>query len=306
MPIFYVDVKKPSAAEVIAWLGTGSLIRWEYSASATSGFVEGGTEPLVAGVERYAIEHRTGTTYYYRSRYSAAAPASDADFSEYSDPWLAGSIDDYPTTQIAQVYTTPGAAKLRLGKDKTTADDILEALAAGINRDLNRRIGYFVGPASDTVRLYSGEDARIHCDGRRLYIRGGIRSLTGVRIADDDDGTLAAATLADFRLGPYEYDGGSPGEPYQYVEITRSPTGSYGRFPFYQRNVELTGTFGWSAVPGDLAELASRQLVRAYLARSTGQTDVVGSDAMGNALISRLWSQPDLLLIQHYRNKAFA
>lgn len=246
------------------------------------------------GTERLRVTAGYGTTSWTVTR-------------GYDGTTAAAHAGGAAVTLLQRAYTSPGAAKLRMNKTATTDDAMLLELADGINRDLNRRIGYFVGPADDTTRVYSGRAARIHCDGRRLYIPGGIRTLTGVRIATSSDGDLASVSaLSDFHLGPEEWDGGSPDEPYQYVEITDNPDGDFGRFPDALRNVELTGTFGWDEVPADLAELATRQLVRAFLARSSGQTDVVGSDQAGNAIISRLWSQPDLLMVQNYRNKARA
>lgn len=281
--------------------GAGALVRLERGTSAAmTDASEQTTIAVLATKFEYEYRDQTGVagSSWYRVRYSTATPTLPEHYSGYSDTALASAVPS--------AYTTPALAKMRLNKSQasTADDDVLWSLADEINADVGRRIGYFVGPSDDTTRLYSGRSAQIH-GGRRLYVPGGIRTLTGVRIASSSDGTLVSvSTVADFHLGPDEWDGGVPGEPYHYVEITDNPSGDYGTFPDALRNVELTGTFGWSEVPGDLSGLATRQLVRAYLSRSSGQTDVVGSDQMGNAVISRLWSQPDLLMIANYRNKA--
>jgi hypothetical protein len=281
--------------------GAGALARVERGTSAAmTDASERTTIAILATRTEYEYRDQTAVagTHYFRVRYSTASPDSDDDYSGYSEPQLA--------TEVPSAYTTPAQAKTRLNKAQaaTTDDDILWALADSINAEISRRIGYFVGPSSATTRTLDGNMAQIHMGGRRIYVPGGIRTLTQVRIAPQTGGTWETGTLADFILGPYSWEL-APGEPYHYVQITDVPAGSWSRFPSGERNVELTGTLGWEEPPFDLVELATRQLVRAYLARSSGQTDIVGSDEQGNALISRLWSRPDLLMLQHYRGKAF-
>jgi hypothetical protein len=50
----------------------------------------------------------------------------------------------------------------------------------------------------------------------------------------------------------------------------------------------------------DLAELCERLTIRYWMARSSGQADVVGSDAMGNAVVSRFMSRPDYQILDGY------
>ena len=53
------------------------------------------------------------------------------------------------------------------------------------------------------------------------------------------------------------------------MDVTEFPTGSYPWFPPYRDNVELTGTFGYAAAPGNLRSLARKLASRMYDARGT-------------------------------------
>ena len=200
--------------------GAGALIRIERDSVQTmTGATEVTTQAVAATTTQYEYRDQTGVqgTSWYRTRFSIATPTLPAHYSAYSTPRRGAGYD----------YTWPALALARMGKSATSDTTVLQSLADGINRDLNRRLGYFVGPSDDTLRVLHGDNAQPHCYGRRIYIPGGIRTLTAVRIATQTGGTLAAATLADFNLGPDAWEM-PPDEPYQYVELTTIPTGSWG------------------------------------------------------------------------------
>lgn len=132
------------------------------------------------------------------------------------------------------------------------------------NAELSRRIGLFLGPSADALRLYDGHDATR--DGTRLWVPGGIRTLTAVRLASSTGGTLTSATAADFLLRPHAHEM-RPGSPYSYVQIAED---SSSRFWPGHDNVELTGTFGPAAVDADCARIADMIAARMYQYSESG------------------------------------
>ncbi len=80
--------------------------------------------------------------------------------------------------------------------------------------------------------------------------------------------------------------------PYERLEWTDFPT-IYGGFPRGMQTVRSTATAGWAAIPDDITEIALVAAIRAWGARQSGQTDLVGSTEMGQPLVSRFFSQRD-------------
>jgi hypothetical protein len=79
-------------------------------------------------------------------------------------------------------------------------------------------------------------------------------------------GTLTAATLGDFVLRPRASELRT-GQPYTRVEIVDT---SSSRFWAGYDTVELTGTFGYAAVPDVPARVAEMLCSRMYQYRSSG------------------------------------
>lgn len=237
----------------------GALIRVERS--ATSDFAtttEITTIALVAATYSYEHWDTSGTSAsWYRVRYSKASPTLSGHYSAYGDPFQVGSSGYTDLDDVTSFYKFP--------------DDLDDALLAEIIDDVNGTITDEVGvalyPTGDTVRLYDG--SRAMRNGTRLYIPGGIRTLTGIRIADETNGTLNTATLGDFLLRPKSFER-RPGQPAMWIDISRTPAGSYPWFPPFEDNVELTGTFDYAEAPRALRSMARKLAIRMYNDRAAG------------------------------------
>jgi len=71
--------------------GPGALLRWESAPASTGPWVEGGTEPLVAGVSFYEIFDQNGTELtFYRTRITTAAGTAPSPYSAIWQPAAAG------------------------------------------------------------------------------------------------------------------------------------------------------------------------------------------------------------------------
>lgn len=171
-------------------------------------------------------------------------------------------------TRIARGYTDLARIKTLYGFQDTDDDARLLDIIDATNAEMDFRIGVPLYPATDTVRLYDG--SRALRNGTRLYIPGGIRTLTQIRIADSSSGTLNTGTLGDFLLRPQSFLT-RPGEPYKYIEIVPDPQGSYPWFPPYMANVETTGTYGPAAPQANLSRMADSIVRRCWDARGSGE-----------------------------------
>ena len=185
----------------------------------------------------------------------------------YAGSTAAAHSDGATVTRIERGWTDLARIKRLYGFTGTDDDARLLTFIAATNAELTERVGVFLGPATDTVRTYDGRDAVE--DGRVLWIPGGIRTLTQVRIAETSGGTLATATLADFLLRPKTHELPS-GSPFRWIEIKPDPAGDHSAFPAYLENVELTGTFGPGAVADNHASLADMVVMRMWEDRGAG------------------------------------
>ena len=191
----------------------------------------------------------------------------------------------------AQSYATSTAVKLRmnLGTADTTDDALITTICGQVNDWVEDEIGRPVGPLAAQTYTFDGDGS--DC----LFIRNGIRTITSLSIAPNTGDTKLAET--NFVLLPRTQDR-RPGWPAFEVKLTNL---SIVRFYWGYSNIEIVGDFGWDAIPPDLKEVAETVAVRAWHARQTGQTDVIGSDADGNPIVSRFVSGKDMKTIRRYK-----
>lgn len=183
----------------------------------------------------------------------------------YGGTTAATHLDDATVTLVPETEWTGHDRMIsQLGLTTPSEFATLGYCIAAANAELSRRVGVFLGPSTDTLRLYDGAGATR--DGTRLRIPGGIRTLTQVRLADTTGGTLTEATLADFLLRPKVHEM-RPGGAHLYVDISEA---SSSRFWPGRDNVELTGTFGPAAVDADCARIADMVAARMYQYSASG------------------------------------
>ena len=272
------------------WITYNANARFRLDRDTTAAFAsstEVVTTVLTSGTERYEVFDTSGTsTSWYRWRIEDAA---DVALSAWSVGWQV--LESRPIATLADV-------KQRLGTTSATDDDMLVSIIGGVNDAFTAYIGYYPGPSTDTARTLHGKDAV--WNGHRMWIVGGVRSITTLAIAGSTGGATSNATSTDYILGPHaSYL--RPGEPYHYIEFVDVTTGSWGYFPHGYSNVVITGYFGWSSVPAELVQRATLESVRHWKARATGDADVVGSDEFGNQIISYRFPAELRRVLDRYR-----
>ena len=183
-------------------------------------------------------------------------------------------------------YATLADAKLRLGfgTATTTDDTLLQDLCDQVNGWVEASTGRPIAPYAGTY-TFDGYDA---LDQGTFQVRRGIVSLDTLEIAGQTGGTFSTIPAGDYFLSPAS-GSREPGWPAFRVVLTDAPVASnpYPYFPSGYQNVRMAGTFGWSAIPDELVDVALTVTQRAWHARQAGEPDVIGTSEYGAIVIDR-------------------
>lgn len=144
---------------------------------------------------------------------------------------------------------------------------VLEPCVDAANAEITRRVGRFLGPASETTRTYR----RIEPDegGRVLWIPGGIRSFTTIELRRTSLDAWETVTSGDVVVGPPSWDL-RPGQPYAWVEFIDDPAGDWGSFPWHGEARFSGSLFGPEEVDADCARIAEMIAARMYQYSESG------------------------------------
>lgn len=225
-----------------------------------------------------AIVHVSLGEYAYEWDVAADAALGvyDADWSGTVDGLAVGGSDSVEVVQSggilggALTYATLHDLLVSLGRTEAQESDAdldraRTALADGCDRIHEELDGYsfFRQPAAGTeVRYFDGRGAAL------LHVHNGIVSLTSVRLRTSRSGDWIALDAGDYDLSsmvaPDAYQATAATWPFDHVRL--NGTGAYGAWPAGQMTVEMTGVFGWPAVPRRAVEAnvaMARQLIAA-------------------------------------------
>lgn len=282
--------------------GAGAVVAVQSSATesgtyaAVSGTGATPTITLVAGTAIYTGYDPQGTSAtWYRTRYESAGATR---YSDWSAAFQVGN-------ETAGLICALADAKQRLGIPYTdTSED--ENLIGFI-----RQVGdYIEGPATGRwfiPRPLSGTTTyRVHTDvGRVLWLPKGVRSIATLAVADEDQpdsgGTYTTATAADYFIDPPEMER-PQGWPGTRVVFRRNPSGPVSGFSDAAFGAEITGAFGWSAVPPAISRIALNMVVAAHQGRGTSGGAVVTVNIDGSRIFEGFLSKTDQMTLAWYRH----
>lgn len=196
------------------------------------------------------------------------------------------------TTAIG-TYATTVLLKSNLGITDATDDTILGTVCDRINQYIETKTGRVFAPISSAVIKFDGDGT--NC----LRYPKGIRAVTLLEIAPYTGADYETIAAGDYFLRPSPADL-RPGWPYTRIYLSNHHAGPYGAFPRGFDTVQVTATTGWTAIPDDITELALTAATRAWHAIKSGQGDLVGTDDMGQVLVSRFFSARDLETLRLY------
>jgi len=193
-------------------------------------------------------------------------------------------------------YATTAAVKSRLGITDVTDDTLLGTICDQVNQYIEspQGAGRILAPISSATYLIDGDGSS------RLYFPRGIRAVSALSVGDYTGDTRDAVASGDYFLRPLEQDR-EPGWPAMWLYLSDHPIGSRRTFPVGFETVSLTCTAGWPAIPDDITDVALTMAVRAWHARQSGQTDIVGTDETGAPVVSRFVSSRDRETLKKYR-----
>lgn len=131
--------------------------------------------------------------------------------------------------------------------DDATIDAQLAAVSRLIDRACFDGRSHFTKDVAAVARVYDG-------NGGRLLGIDNLVSASSVKVDMDLDGTFETDLAAGvYHLVPLNADKGSEPRPYTGLQLVRY-NGTLDVWPAYDACVEVTGIFGWPAVPGFVVE----------------------------------------------------
>lgn len=198
-------------------------------------------------------------------------------------------------------YATAALIKERAGISDSTDDTLLGKVADQVNMFIEQTTGRVLAPISGTpVLIYDGDGTNrlylpVTADDTYPFV-GGLRTVTKVEVQDYTGAGYTTLAATDYFLRVRS----QPAAPYEYLILSDHPAGAYARWPKGFATVRVTGTAGWAAIPDDIIDVAVTMAVRAWHARESGQLDIVGTDEMGDRLVSRYLAARDKGVLRAY------
>ena len=189
-------------------------------------------------------------------------------------------------------YTSVSALKTYMGVSDGNDDAAFTAVATAVNAIIEDYIGAAIGDGGTAIRTYDSDGSD------RLFIRGGVNSITTLEVADQTGGTYTAVGTASYVIRPHTYERPT-GWPGWYVQLTDVASET---FTAGYDTVRITpGTaWGFTATPQELSRIADIMGVRMFQARKSGETLLVGTSEFGQTIV-RFLPEPEYRdILDHY------
>jgi Phage gp6-like head-tail connector protein len=274
----------------------GAIVRLHFCATETGAYANVGTAPLVTGTKVYTLYDSDGTgSTWYKTRFENAGGSITSDWSAV---FQVGGEEAGYLCSLADVKQ-----RLNIDATDTKDDEWLHGAIVAVTDEIESVTGrrFRPDPASGTKTVYLD----YHGDGRTLWFPKGIRSVTylGYATEDQPDGT---GTYTEITTGYYvdppehERDPGWPG-----TRITLGWTTGQ-RFYWGRRSVMVTGAFSWAAVPTGVRSIAEMMVVSAFKARSAGGTSTFTIGTEGERTFVRQLTTANIPLLNWYRDVSFS
>ncbi len=200
---------------------------------------------------------------------------------------------------LLDAYVSLAEYRARTGSKATAADATLTAQITAVARLMERSLGVAAGAfnsVTSAARVFDGGGRNIlHLRDREghLYFLQTIDA-DGLAIDDDMDGAYDDYLL-DFNdawVRGLPENAAVNGEPYTSIELRPLSAATMLRFPALPGCVRITGTWGWSAVPGIIKELnahLTHDLEQAQLVDETGSLPAIDSSLPLSDQTWRFW-----------------
>ena len=182
---------------------------------------------------------------------------------------------------ITNGYTNLATIKLSLGITDTVDDSWLEVCVTAASRAIDNFTERVFYPTSATRVYIPYDNFLVEIDD--------LATLTTLKTSTNVDGVFDQTWGAnDYQLEPLNGIAGGIPSPTTHIRAVGDywyPTAGQ------EATVQVTGTFGWSAVPDAVEQACILQAAR-YFKRADSPMGVAGFDAMGVVRLSRI--DPDI------------
>lgn len=299
--VIKVTVENPDEILNTGAYAAGALVRLQWSATQAGAFADvsgtGSTPSLaiVTATRIYTGYDPAGiVSTWYRTRYENAGATRLSDWTP------AFQVGDETAGLLCSIYDVKqelGIAATATGDDETILEKIKQvsvAIEGYTGRWLAPRP---TDPASTTVY-------RMHTSfGVRLRVPKGIRTITTLGVAQigqpESGGSYVTQTTGIYYIDPptMERSVGWPGTAIEFVY----PLG--GRFYQASYGAEITGSFGFAAVPDDIQGVAVRAATRRFLGKGGGGVSVAVGPA-GTEILLPDMSGADRRALDFYKDTA--
>lgn len=264
MALLRVNVDNPG--DKITEFGLGAKLYWERdNTSATGSFADAtGSVVLDPDVTQYEIVDATGQVgHWYRTRIGTSL---GAPFDEYGPVFQGGAVGAYATLDALREYVeNPDNSK-----DNMLSDLLVQA-SASLDRKCRRDFFRHPQLTGTETRTFDGDGAA------RLFVRAGIVSLTSVGLAQLTGGSYTTLAGSDWFLQPDQ-----PVDSYDSVVLS-DQSGWVEPVAYGRRTWQLTGVFGFAAIPEDVVK-ATLDLAREWYRQGPGGGSPVGLNQFGTPL----------------------
>lgn len=268
--IVTISVENPDEVLNAGAYGTGALVRLQWSATETGTFADvsgTGSTPttaVVSGTRSYTAYDPNGdTSTWYRTRYE------DSGATRLSDWSAAFQAGDEQGGLICSLYDV----QQELGATTSASDDerildLIRQVGAAIEGYCER---WFIPRPLSGTTTYTVHTTYGYC----LRIPKGIRSISTLAVATGNQpstgGTYTTATSTTYYIDPPDMDRsvGWPGTSIEFIP-------GQGTFFDASFGAQITGSFGWSAVPADIQGVATRAVLRRFIGKGGGAVTAVG------------------------------
>lgn len=277
---------------------TGAKIRLQTSATETGVFADvsgTGSTPTIAladGTRIYTGYDPNGTSSsWYRTRYENAGGTRTSDWSAVFQ------VGDETAGLLCSLYDVKqriGGLTATTSKDEDILDHIRE-VSSDVIEYTGRQLVPDPRSGTKTIRMHTSA-------GLSLFIAKGIRSITSLKVAVDDQpesgGTYVTASSSAYYLDPPPFER-SEGWPATWVRFRRNASGAATRFYDAAYGVELDCALGWAAVPASIQGIAINAVVRRWQGRGSG-TYAIATEEFAARLLR--WISPEELeTLDRYR-----
>ena len=187
-------------------------------------------------------------------------------------------------------YCTLDEIKASLDITEEQYDDLIQAQIIAVKTLIDNHTERQFDSVAE-VRYFDGTPEPLFIDD--------LVSVTSILLDEDGDGTYEATmATTDYILYPLNKS------PKTRIELSNES--DYGGFASgIKQGVKITGTWGYSTVPGTINQTSIIQVSRWFKRRESAYQDVTGSPELGQVVVYKALDPEVKLILEQYRKRRY-